>query len=69
MNSLADVNQTKAKAASDDAVLAREAGVPFRPPPAPDPMAEWISLMEAVQALCPVWPARATPMRGNNWRL
>jgi hypothetical protein len=50
-------------------VLAREAGVAFRPPPALDPIAEWMDLMEVVQALCPAWPVRTQPMRGNNWRL
>ena len=42
------------------AVLAREAGVPFQPPlgntSGIDPIAEWLSLMEVVQMLCPVWP-------------
>lgn len=56
-----------------DAVLAREAGVPFQPPlggaSGVDPIAEWLSLMEVVQLLCPVWPARDNPMRGNHWRL
>jgi len=67
MNSSTDTGKTKT--APDDAVLAREAGVAFTPPPAPDPFAAWISLMEAVQALCPVWPVRTTPTQGNNWRL
>ncbi|MDR0274600.1 MAG: hypothetical protein LBI48_04530 [Burkholderiaceae bacterium] len=66
MNSLAD---RKTEARLDDAVLAREAGVAFLPQPARDPMAKWIDLMEAMQALCPVWPARTKPMLGNNWRL
>jgi hypothetical protein len=39
------------------AVLAREAGVPFQPPlgnaSEVDPIAEWLSLMEVVQMLCP----------------
>jgi hypothetical protein len=67
MNSSIDASKTKA--APDDAVLVREAGVPFQPQPHLDPIAEWIDLMEAVQALCPVWPVRTQPMRGNNWRL
>ena len=54
-----------------NAVLAREAGVPFQPPlgntSGIDPFAEWLSLMEVVQMLCPVWPARDSPMRGNDW--
>lgn len=54
-------------------VLAREAGVPFHPPlgsaSGVDPFAEWLSLMEVVQMLCPVWPVRDSPMQGNHWRL
>ena len=55
------------------AVLAREAGVPFQPQLGDasgiDPIAEWLSLMEVVQMLCPVWPVRDKPMQGNQWRL
>ena len=55
------------------AVLAREAGVPFQPrlgnASGVDPFAEWLSLMEVVQMLCPVWPVRDRPMRGEHWRL
>lgn len=59
----------------DDAgvVLVREAGVPFQPPlgnvSGIDPIAEWLSLMEVVQMLCPVWPVRDRPMQGKHWRL
>lgn len=59
--------------ADASAVLAREAGVPFRPPlgeaSGVDPFAEWLDLMEVVQMLCPVWPVRERPMQGNHWRL
>ena len=55
------------------AVLACEAGLPFRRPLGSasgiDPIAEWLSLMEVVQMLCPVWPARDRAMQGNHWRL
>lgn len=55
------------------AVLAREAGVPFQLPLGNasdiDPITEWLSLMEVVQMLCPVWPVRDSPMQGNHWRL
>ena len=55
------------------AVLAREAGVPFKPPlgngSGVDPFVEWLSLMDVVQMLCPVWPVRDKPMQGNHWRL
>lgn len=54
-------------------VLAREAGVPFQPPLAgacgADPFTEWLSLMEVVHMLCPVWPVRNQPMQGTHWRL
>jgi hypothetical protein len=63
------IDAGKTGAAPDEAVLVREAGVAFVPQPPRDPIAKWIDLMEAVQALCPVWPVRAQPMRGNNWRL
>lgn len=56
-----------------NAVLAREAGVPFQPPLGSasyiDPITEWLSLMEVVQMLCPVWPVRDRPMQGKHWRL
>jgi hypothetical protein len=59
--------------ANSEAVLAREAGVPFQPPLGNacgiDPFAEWLSLMEVVQMLCPTWPVRDTPMRGKHWRI
>ena len=55
------------------AVLAREAGIPFQPQLGDasgiDPIAEWLSLMEVVQMLCPVWPVRGRPMRGDHWQL
>ncbi|MBK7005759.1 MAG: hypothetical protein IPH37_11955 [Burkholderiales bacterium] len=54
-------------------VLAREAGIPFQPPmyeaSGIDPITEWLSLMEVVQMLCPVWPVRDSPMQGINWRI
>jgi hypothetical protein len=50
-------------------VLAADAGVPWEPAPAVDPIASWLSLMEVVQALCPEWPAREQPTRGSIWRL
>ena len=54
-------------------VLAREAGVPFQLPlgnaSGVDPIVEWLSLMEVVQMLCPVWPVRDRPMQGDHWLL
>jgi hypothetical protein len=65
--------ETAPNRADADAVLAREAGVPFQPElgnaSGIDPFAEWLSLMEVVQMLCPVWPVRNRPMQGNQWRL
>lgn len=55
------------------AVLAGEAGLPFQcafdPVSGVDPFAEWLSLMEVVQMLCPNWPVRDQPLRGEQWRL
>lgn len=55
------------------AVLAREAGVPFQAPLGKDSgidsIAEWLSLMEVVQMLCPAWPVRDSPMQGGQWKL
>lgn len=65
--------QTARNRADASAVLVREAGVPFQPPlgnaSGIDPIAEWLSLMEVVQMLCPVWPVRDRPMQGDDWRL
>ena len=61
------------EATGAEAVLAREAGVPFASVPdsttQTDPFVEWLSLMEVVEMLCPVWPVREHPMRGEKWRL
>ena len=65
--------ETAPNRADAGAVLAREAGVPFQPPLGSasgiDPIVEWLSLMEVVQMLCPVWPVRDRPMQGDQWRL
>jgi hypothetical protein len=59
-----------AAATNPVAVLVREAGVPFQPPLGNvDPFAEWISLMDVVQMLCPAWPVRDRPMLGKEWKL
>jgi hypothetical protein len=74
MNSL-DSSDTRAETAHHpaSAVLAREAGMPFQPPlgntSGIDPFAEWLSLMEVVQVLCPVWPVRQRSMQGDHWYL
>lgn len=76
MNSLGntDTNAEVALYQADAGVVfAREAGVPFQPPlgntSGIDPIAEWLSLMEVVQMLCPAWPVRDRPMQGDHWRL
>jgi hypothetical protein len=65
--------ETERNRADASAVLTRVAGVPFQPPlgvtSGIDPIAEWLSLMEVVQMLRPVWPVRDKPMRGNHWRI
>jgi hypothetical protein len=56
-----------------DALLVREAGLPFQPSLVDasgiDSIAEWLSLMEVVQMLCPVWPVRDRAMQGDHWRI
>jgi hypothetical protein len=49
-------------------LLVAEAGVPYQPGPLADPIAAWLDLMEAVEALCPKWPQQAAP-RGRDYRL
>ena len=65
--------ETTLKCTGAGVVLAREAGVPFQPPLSNvsgiDPIAEWLSLMEVVQMLCPTWAVRDKPMQGKHWRL
>ena len=43
----------------------REAGIAYRSSSARDPIDAWISLMEAVEALCPRWPAREHRLTGE----
>ncbi len=70
LRSTATKNPLHRALAQPQRILVREAGVPFRPPPGNvDPFAEWISLMEVVQMLCPAWPVRVKPMLGKDWKL
>ena len=48
--------------------LAGDGGVPFVLPESADPLKAWMDLMEAVEALCPVWPERK-PTVGHIFRL
>ena len=65
--------ESELNVAAAGAVLACEAGLPYRPPigndSGVDPFAEWLGLMEVVQMLCPVWPVRDKPMQGDHWHL
>lgn len=73
MNSLRDTIAQPQTATDGHAVLASEAGVPFHVAVSSDtgvdPIAQWLSLMEVVQMLCPVWPVREHGMQGDHWRL
>lgn len=71
MNLSPDLAQSSMKDTTNShAVLAREAGLPFKlPSGTTDPFDEWLSLMEVVQMLCPVWPVRSRPVQGEHWRL
>ncbi len=72
-NSTHTCAETALHRADAGVVLAREAGVPFQPPlgnaSGIDPIAEWLSLMEVVQMLCPAWPVRDRPMQGEHWKI
>jgi len=46
--------------------FARSGGLPqTATEPPQDPIAAWLDLMEVVEALCPVWPAREVMMNGD----
>ncbi|MFM2449752.1 MAG: hypothetical protein RIS44_2202 [Pseudomonadota bacterium] len=73
MSSSPDVATDSQTAPDGHVTLVLEAGVPFQmgvnSDTVVDPIAEWLSLMEVVQRLCPVWPVRQKGMQGNCWRL
>lgn len=50
-------------------LLVAEGGVQNALPPSADPIADWIDLMDAVEALCQTWPAPEPPPRGWVYRL
>lgn len=50
-------------------VLVSEGGAAYHPQRSNDPMAAWMDLMEAVEALCPRWPARPQRMAPAGFRL
>jgi hypothetical protein len=72
-NSVAVQAESAPRGGGASTVLASEAGIPFQPSrdesSEVSPFVEWLSLMEVVQMLCPVWPVRDQPMRGDQWRL
>lgn len=59
---------TASPAPREGAPLAASAGAADGLPVAPDPIAAWMDLMEAVEALCPRWPDRPRPA-GRDYRL
>src|SRR3546814_1634140 len=42
-------------------ILAANGGPPQALPPSADPIADWLDLMEVVEALCPEWPLPEPP--------
>ena len=51
------------KPSNDEAPLAADGGIPFRPRN-DDPFARFFELMEVVEALCPKWPPREHKIEG-----
>lgn len=51
------------------AVLVSEGGAAWKPARSNDPVAAWMDLMEAVEALCPRWPPRLQRMEAAGFRL
>ena len=45
-------------------ILVAEGGLQNTLPRSSDPIADWIDLIEAVEALCPKWPEREPPRVG-----
>lgn len=44
--------------------LAGDGGISFKPAAKID-LSDWIALMDAVEALCPAWPARRQATKGE----
>jgi hypothetical protein len=42
--------------------ITADAGVVYAPARMSDPIADWMNLMEAAEALCPRWPERELSM-------
>ncbi|MEO8011861.1 MAG: hypothetical protein ABI650_09480 [Dokdonella sp.] len=43
--------------------------VPVSTLPGKDDLSDWVDLMEAVEALCPVWPQRDVPRGSETYLL
>ena len=50
-------------------LLVADGGLPDTLPPSTDPIADWIDLMEVVEAMCLQWPAPDAPRVGWVYRL
>jgi hypothetical protein len=50
-------------------LLVADGGLPDTLPPSTDPIADWIDLMEVVEALCSKWPEPELPRVGWVYRL
>lgn len=50
-------------------ILVAESDLPSTLPKSSDPIADWIDLIEAVEALCSKWPEREPPRVGWVYRL
>jgi hypothetical protein len=50
-------------------LLVADGGLPSTLPPSADPIADFLDLMETVEALCPEWPAPEPPPLGWVYRL
>ena len=66
------MNSSRKPTDHDDAiapVLVAEGGAAYRPLRSNDSLADWMELMEAVEALCPRWPVRSLRARATGFRL
>lgn len=68
MNSSRKSNATRRDSGTGP-VLVSEGGVAYHPSRSNDPVAAWMDLMEAVEALCPRWPARPQRLKPAGFRL
>ena len=50
-------------------LLVADGGQPHTIPASADPIADWLDLMETVEALCFEWPAPDSPAAGFDYRL